>query len=184
MKKLILLTIMAVFINGIAKASCPTDTIKPANPYVYLGSITTLTDANSGGTWSSSNALVASIGTTGIVTPLLAGTTTITYAFGSGCHSYLTLSVNPLPYGPTVVLQKGTATYVLINGSNYKRSTIGTSYVYNPNAGDSTVSFYNVFNNRIIVPPTIDTNFVYYDSSNNRAYNMLGLRTWLNANLE
>ena len=43
----------------------------------------TLTDATSGGTWSSTNAYVATVGSTGIVTGVSAGTTTITYTVNS-----------------------------------------------------------------------------------------------------
>ena len=46
-------------------------------PTVCVGSTTALTDPGSGGTWSSSNGLVATVGTSGIVTGMAAGTATI-----------------------------------------------------------------------------------------------------------
>jgi trimeric autotransporter adhesin len=74
---------------------------------------TTLTDATSGGTWSSSNTSVATIGaSTGTVYPVSGGTTTITYTVGS---SYVTavFTVNPAPAaisGPTTVAVGSTIT--------------------------------------------------------------------------
>lgn len=51
-----------------------------------------------GGTWSSSNTAVATIGeTTGILTAVSAGTTIISYTYGSGCLATKTVTVNPPP---------------------------------------------------------------------------------------
>ena len=51
-------------------------------PAVCLGTVTDLTDFTSGGTWSSSNTSVATIGSSsGVVTGLVAGTVNITYTF-------------------------------------------------------------------------------------------------------
>ncbi len=62
-----------------------------------IGSSTNLTDASSGGTWSSSNVLAATIGTSGIVTALAVGTTTISYTLPSGCMARSAVTVNPFP---------------------------------------------------------------------------------------
>ncbi|MCD6011310.1 MAG: surface protein [Flavipsychrobacter sp.] len=51
----------------------------------------------SGGTWSSSNTSVATVGTTGVVNGLSAGTTNITYQMSTGCMDVETITVNPLP---------------------------------------------------------------------------------------
>ncbi len=65
---------------------------------VCSGGITTLTDASSGGTWSSSNTTVASVGSsTGIVTGNAPGTATITYTLSTGCVTTAVVTVNPLP---------------------------------------------------------------------------------------
>lgn len=62
------------------------------------GGMTTLSDAILGGTWSSSNPLVASIDASGVVTGgLLAGTATITYTLSTGCYVTVVVTVNPLP---------------------------------------------------------------------------------------
>src|ERR1700740_892099 len=58
---------------------------------------TTLGDATTGGTWSSSNTAVATIGTTGIVTGVAAGTSTITYRLSGICFSVVTLTGDPPP---------------------------------------------------------------------------------------
>ncbi len=58
----------------------------------------TLSDVTSGGAWSSNNTLAANIdATTGFVTTVAPGVTTITYTLGTGCITTKTLTVNPLP---------------------------------------------------------------------------------------
>jgi trimeric autotransporter adhesin len=52
---------------------------------VAVGATTTLSNAVSGGTWSSSNTGIAAIGTAGIVTGVAAGTATITYSVSNSC---------------------------------------------------------------------------------------------------
>lgn len=70
------------------------------SPSICAGQTTTLSAAGPGGSWSSSNTVIATIGTTGIVTAAAAaaGTTTITYsASGYGCSAYQTVTTNPNP---------------------------------------------------------------------------------------
>ena len=65
---------------------------------VCEGLTSTLTDATTGGSWSSSDISVATIGSaTGIMTGVVAGTATITYLLGTGCASYATVTVNTSP---------------------------------------------------------------------------------------
>jgi uncharacterized protein YjdB len=78
-----------------------------ANPAAIAGTLsacagaaaTTVTCATASGTWSSSNTSVATIGSsTGVMTPLSSGTTTITYRLTTtGCFSTATFTVNPIP---------------------------------------------------------------------------------------
>ena len=63
---------------------------------VCQGSTTSLTDATTGGTWSSSNPAIASVGTTGIVRGVSGGTAAISYTLGSGCSSTAVVTVNSL----------------------------------------------------------------------------------------
>lgn len=77
----------------------------PATPIGILascvGSNVSLTSATPGGTWSSSMPTVASVGSlTGIVSPVSAGTTIISYVLTStGCRSEVIFTTNPLPAG-------------------------------------------------------------------------------------
>ena len=64
---------------------------------VCEGFATLLTDATTGGTWSSGNASVATIGTTGIVDGLLAGTSAVSYTLATGCMVNVTVTVNSMP---------------------------------------------------------------------------------------
>ena len=64
---------------------------------VCNGSTTTLSDNTTGGGWSSSNTLVATAGTTGIVTGIAAGTAAITYTIATGCYQSVIVTVNRLP---------------------------------------------------------------------------------------
>jgi uncharacterized protein YjdB len=56
-----------------------------------------LSNPITGGTWSSSNPGVATSGSTGIVTGVSAGTTTISYILPGGCIAYKTATVNQSP---------------------------------------------------------------------------------------
>jgi subtilisin-like proprotein convertase family protein len=89
---------------------CPTTTVITVNALpgaitgtlsVCSGSATTVADATTGGTWSSSNSAVASIGSlTGIITGgsvSVATTATITYSMPTGCVKTAIVTVNPLP---------------------------------------------------------------------------------------
>eukprot|EP01041_Mallomonas_annulata_P012565 gene12565-26459_t len=69
------------------------------------GSTITLTNTTTGGTWSSTNTGVATIGSTGILTGVAAGTTTVSYVVSNSCGSSIatrTITVNPLPTAGTV----------------------------------------------------------------------------------
>jgi len=66
------------------------------NTAVCVGATTSLSDAVTGGVWSSSNGVIASVGSTGIVTGANAGTVTISYTQGS-VYSVVTVTVNRNP---------------------------------------------------------------------------------------
>ncbi len=61
------------------------------------GGTSTLTDASSGGAWSSSNTAVATINSGGVVTGVSSGTSTITYSTGCGTDATATFTVNGSP---------------------------------------------------------------------------------------
>ncbi len=80
-----------------------------------VGATIVLSDATTGGTWSSSNTSVATIGTgTGLVTGMSAGTAKITYSISGGCAAYFTVTISPLPgpiSGPSSVCSGGTGVF-------------------------------------------------------------------------
>lgn len=93
MKKLLLFCFVLLFAGNIFAQVAPV--IGPSS--VCVGSPNIYTDATLGGTWSSSNTGIATVGsTTGIVTPVSPGTTNIIYRVGA-VFSSLTITVNPLP---------------------------------------------------------------------------------------
>ena len=74
-------------------------------PSVCAGSAITLTDATLGGIWSSSTTTIATVGTTGIVTGVSAGTATISYTVTNTCGTAvatLFIAINPLPIAGSI----------------------------------------------------------------------------------
>jgi uncharacterized protein YjdB len=70
---------------------------------VCAGSTTSLTDSVTGGTWFSYNTAIASIGSSsGVVTGVSAGTTTISYTNVAGCFVTRTVGVNPMPVAGSI----------------------------------------------------------------------------------
>lgn len=65
--------------------------------HVCAGSSTTLGNSIAGGSWSSSNLVVATISSTGLVSGILPGIDTIYYTLPSGCVSSLIFTVNVMP---------------------------------------------------------------------------------------
>ncbi len=64
---------------------------------VCAGNTANLSSTTGGGTWTSSHTGVATIGTSGIVTGVAAGTTTISYSLSGGCSSSVIFTVNAAP---------------------------------------------------------------------------------------
>lgn len=98
---------------------------------VCVGQTITLTTSGAG-VWSSSDATVATVGsTTGVVTGVAAGSAVVSYTIGSGCSATTTITVNPLSaitgptsvcVGQTVTLANATPGGVWTSGNG----TIGT----------------------------------------------------------
>jgi uncharacterized protein YjdB len=82
--------------------------------HVCVAAATLLSNATAGGTWISSNTTVATIGfASGLVSGLVAGSTTITYLLPTGCFATIVVVVNPLPdviAGPSDVCVGSTGT--------------------------------------------------------------------------
>jgi len=78
---------------------------------VCAGGTSSLGDTAGGGSWSSSNITVATVGSaTGVVTGVGAGTATITYTLPTGCLATTMVTVNPSPgpIGGSATLCSGT----------------------------------------------------------------------------
>jgi len=66
--------------------------------YCYTGTSTTLTDVSFGGTWSTSDASLATVDASGVVTGVTSGLVLISYQIpSSGCAATYRVDVNPLP---------------------------------------------------------------------------------------
>jgi trimeric autotransporter adhesin len=112
------------------------------------GTSVTLIDSTPGGTWSSSNSLVANIGsTTGLTLGVNTGTATITYSIGSGCQTIRTITVNPAPppiTGTSHVCVGGTTTLSTTStsgswsSSNTTVATVGTAGLVTGIAGPAS----------------------------------------------
>ncbi len=90
---------------GLTVATTPSPSISGSTSVVCQGSVISFTGAPAGGTWSASDLSVATIETTGDVTGITAGTTTISYQVTNSCGSaYATnvVTVNPLPIVDTI----------------------------------------------------------------------------------
>lgn len=104
---------------------------------VCVAQTTTLADVTGGGSWTSSNTAIATVGSgTGTVTGVAGGTVMITYTLSTGCIATIVVTVNPLPaaIGGTSLLCTGTtATLTDATGggvwgsSNTAIATIGSS---------------------------------------------------------
>lgn len=90
--------------------------ILPSSPTVCVGGVATLTNTVPGGTWSSGNLTIATVGsTTGVVSGVALGTAVITYSIGS-CFATATVTVISLPAsgtisGPSIICVTTTGSY-------------------------------------------------------------------------
>ena len=123
------------------------------NLSLCVGLSSLLTDATSGGTWSSINTAVGAIGSvTGIISALSAGTSIISYTFTSGCNAVATITVNPVPLPISGTLNSCAGYFVPLSdasaggvwsSNNTLVATIGSStgLVYAATTGISTIEY-------------------------------------------
>ncbi len=81
-------------------------------PTVCVNSTTQLSNGTGGGIWSVSNGN-ASVNSSGVVSGITAGTTTVTYTLGTGCIQTIDVTINPLPAnitGTFVICKDATTT--------------------------------------------------------------------------
>ena len=95
-----------VIISYTLPSGCETITSVSVNPVptpilgitkLCAGASVTLSNAISGGAWIDGTPAVATIGSSGLVSGLLAGTCNVSYVLPTGCYSFSTLTVNPVP---------------------------------------------------------------------------------------
>jgi uncharacterized protein YjdB len=129
-------------ITGIPSSLCP-------------GSTVTLSNATSGGTWSSSNMYVATIGAaTGIATAVHSGTSTIYYTLGTGCSATATLTVASTSltdsiYGSSYICAGSSTTFTIAttggtwSSSNASVATVGagSGVVTGVTAGSAIITY-------------------------------------------
>jgi len=117
---------------------------------ICVGGGTTLSNATPGGTWSSSNAAIATVGTSGNVNGITGGTAIITYSTNSSCFRTVTVtvvSVAPI-VGASVFCPLETTTLSCStpggtwSSSNSSVASVGGAGVVTGNAaGTATISY-------------------------------------------
>lgn len=118
---------------------------------ICAGNATSLINAISGGTWSSSSPGVATVGSaSGAVSAVSAGTATIYYSLAGGCSTNINVTVNALP-GPITgagVTCLGSAIFLSCTpaGGSWSSSSIGVATVTSGtvsgvSSGTTTISY-------------------------------------------
>lgn len=122
---------------------------------VCTGSLTNYSNTSVPGTWSSSNAAVGTISTSGVLNAMSAGTTAISYIMNTGCYSVSVVTVNSLPATITGValLCSGGNTSTLSsistpgswtsNNPTVASIDLMTGVVTSGNVGTATISYTN-----------------------------------------
>lgn len=121
-------------------------------PQVCTGMTTGLGNSDGGGTWSSSNSLIANVNaSTGVVTGGVAGNAMITYTLPTGCATTQLVTVNGLPgtiTGPAAVCSGSNITWSsLPAGGNWSSdnsgiaSVTGAGVITGGAAGNTTITY-------------------------------------------
>ena len=168
---------------------------------VCAGSTVTLTDATTGGTWSSNEFWIASIGTDGVVTGITGGgTTTISYVLATSCYTTFTESVNAAPSvimgDSTLCVGYSTILSDSVGGGTWSSSAPG-SIIADPSTGNMlaiatgavtifyTITGCNPVSHNITVnaiPATITGADHLCDSVSTNLYDLITGGVWSSAN--
>ena len=106
-------------------------------PSLCIGAVTIYTDASIGGTWSSSNTAIVTVGaSTGIITSMSPGVDTITYSIGTSCSVYKILTVNPLPSVITGIKK------MCVGSSTTLSDSVASGSWHSLNTGIATIDIY------------------------------------------
>ncbi len=89
------------FVNG----GCTTPAAISGQLFISKDGNSQLSDATAGGTWSSGNTAIATVGSAGLVSGIAAGTADITYSTGLVCNAVATVTVAALTLQGTQVVQ-------------------------------------------------------------------------------
>lgn len=115
------------FVNSITPAA-----ISGANN-VCLGFTSTLSDATTGGVWSSSTPTVATISSSGLISTVAVGTTTISYSTGCGSPAVKAFTVNAAPAPitglPGACVGQTTALTDAVSGLTWTSGSVGVATV-------------------------------------------------------
>ena len=122
-----------IAVNEVTVNTAPV-AITPASAITCIGSTVSLTDATSGGIWTSGNVAVATVGGTGIVTGTGTGIVSITYAVGT-CQVTAVVSVTPA----VGAINPAPATICLGGSLTLTDATVGGTWS-SSNTGVATIS--------------------------------------------
>jgi uncharacterized protein YjdB len=136
--------VLQVTVNGAMPAILGNQSICQTNT-------TLLTNAVAGGTWTSSNVTIATVGSsTGLVTGVNTGVATISYSLNAGCFATIAVTVMTLPVattGPSVVCVGSTVNFINTVGT-WTSSAPAIASVNNSglvtglSVGGATITFY------------------------------------------
>lgn len=119
---------------------------------VCEGTTTTIATTTAGGIWSTANPGIASISVTGVISGLVAGTTTVSYSMGSSCTRTAVVTVNPavgpitgdmvLCVGQTTPLTNTSGGGTWISGNTSVATVYSiTGIVVGVNSGTATITY-------------------------------------------
>ena len=144
----------AVASYGITVNATPVAGVISGATVVCAGSSTTLADGPAGGLWSTSNPIADSVGSTGVVTGINAGTSTISYIVSNICgadtatHS---ITVNPLPVAGSI---SGATSVCVASSITLAATATGGTWVSNSTAQatvSSTGTVYGVSGGTVLI---------------------------------
>ena len=118
---------------------------------VCVGSTATLTDAGTGGVWSSQNSTVASVNASGVITGVSTGNVNIYYTI-AGCQAAKFISVNDTPFaivpaspsvcvGATTTLSDPSAGGIWTAATSFATVNAGTGVVTGVAAGNTRITY-------------------------------------------
>lgn len=114
-------------------------------PSINIGATTSLSSTTLGGVWSSSNAAIAIVNASGVVTGVSAGTATITYKVTNACGFatstlLVTVNTNCVPTSSTTNASICSGNTYTFNGTAYTTAGTYTAHLTNSGGCDSSAT--------------------------------------------